>query len=741
MLVRSVFLLLVAFAALSTLADDELSHDSIIERQASAIAAVGVVRHFHPHDAVEAVDWSSVLLEAFSLAEHAASDSEFSSGLVDLLVPIGTGLQLSVPEDADIELEASDCGVDDPVIRWVHSSFGAPPLAPRRGIYASRRSISGVEEPVGEVEFSTAAKFLPADDLRTRSLKFSAQTRLVNEGQAALWVRVDGPEGEILFFDNMDDRPIKSSEWSDNSISLDIPYGAEQIHFGVMAMGHAHAQFRSVRLQDVNAASEQAQSVMTDAESWRLFAPQDGHEMHVDLDKDGFSIDLAQKPVEMQMAAIDRIMPEDAPSHTQVELKGGSILHVPLMLCRSNSELSEGQRQELANRYQAFESAALTPAELARLDVATVWPIVRHFYPYQELVDDWAALLQDALQAAALVTNREDHHHVLKRMLVPLEDGHVYVSDGDPASVSNWAGLPVAISLIEDQLFIVNSLDSGRIRVGDRVVSIDGQPADEWLEDRRPLYSGSPQWQTKRAIRELVWGERGQTRELVLEQGDESTRLELEFDTGTRLPGRTHDTIWEPGDGIIYVDLVAIDESQLQVALPRLAEAQGVVFDIRGYPGKPAQDILSHLLERDDDWDDWMQVFVARAPGGDLVETASFGWHRPAIEPRIEAPVAFLSDANALSYPESVLGLVKYHGLGTIVGSSTGGSNGNVLSLSLPGNFRVSYTGMRVIGPDGEPFQGQGLKPDVEVHPTVEGLLEGRDEVLERALEVLDREQ
>ncbi len=732
---------LLVLVAFSTQANDEATDKSLLERQVNAVASIGVVRHFHPHDGVEAVDWRSVLLEAFALAEDAGSDAEFASGLADLLSPIGTGLQHDAPEDGDIELKEFECESDDPVIRWVHSGFGAPPLAARSGIYASRRSISGVEESVAEVEISNAMKSLSADGLRGRSLKYSAQARLIDGGQAALWLRVDGPESEVLFFDNMHDRLIDSSDWSEHDITLDVPEKAEQILFGVMKLGPEHADFRSIRLRDVNAFDEQEQSLLSDTEKWNLVSPQNGHEMNIELDDDGFAIELVPNALEMQEAAIDRIMPEDAPSHAQIELKDGSTLHVPLVLCQSDSALDESHRHKLAARHGAFDPEALTPAELARLDVATAWPVVRHFYPYQELVDDWAAILQDALQAAALVTDREGHGQVLKRMLVPLEDGHVYVIDNDPSSAIDWAGLPVALSFAEDELFVVNSLEPEHIRIGDRIVSIDEKPTSQWFEDRRPLYSGSPQWQTMRGIRDLVWGDRGQTRALMLERGDELIETVLELESGTILPAHTHDTIREPAEGIIYVDLVAIDEGQLQEVLPRLAEARGVVFDIRGYPGEPAQRILSHLLEQDDDWEDWMRVLVARAPGGDLVEAASFGWTRPADTPHIEAPVAFLTNANAISYPESILGLVKYHGLGTIVGSNTAGSNGNILFLNLPGNFRVSYTGMRVIGPDGEPFQGQGIKPDVEVHPTADGLREGQDEVLERALEVLDRGQ
>jgi carboxyl-terminal processing protease len=38
--------------------------------------------------------------------------------------------------------------------------------------------------------------------------------------------------------------------------------------------------------------------------------------------------------------------------------------------------------------------------------------------------------------------------------------------------------------------------------------------------------------------------------------------------------------------------------------------------------------------------------------------------------------------------------------------------------------------------PDGSEFEGVGIKPDIEVHPTVEDLRSAKDPVLEKALEL-----
>ena len=73
----------------------------------------------------------------------------------------------------------------------------------------------------------------------------------------------------------------------------------------------------------------------------------------------------------------------------------------------------------------------------------------------------------------------------------------------------------------------------------------------------------------------------------------------------------------------------------------------------------------------------------------------------------------------------------------TFVGGTTAGCNGNRTWLSLPGGGRLWFTGMRVKFGDGSRFQNIGILPDVPVAPTVEGIRAGRDEVLEKGIEVL----
>jgi len=52
----------------------------------------------------------------------------------------------------------------------------------------------------------------------------------------------------------------------------------------------------------------------------------------------------------------------------------------------------------------------------------------------------------------------------------------------------------------------------------------------------------------------------------------------------------------------------------------------------------------------------------------------------------------------------------------------------------LPGGVGSAISGLGVFYPDKTPTQRIGIKPNIEVAPTLAGIRSGRDEVLEEAL-------
>ncbi len=70
-----------------------------------------------------------------------------------------------------------------------------------------------------------------------------------------------------------------------------------------------------------------------------------------------------------------------------------------------------------------------------------------------------------------------------------------------------------------------------------------------------------------------------------------------------------------------------------------------------------------------------------------------------------------------------------------VFGSQTAGADGNVSYFTLPGKISTQITGLGVYTPEGSETQRIGIIPDVEVKPTVKGIKDNKDEILEKALE------
>jgi C-terminal processing protease CtpA/Prc len=85
------------------------------------------------------------------------------------------------------------------------------------------------------------------------------------------------------------------------------------------------------------------------------------------------------------------------------------------------------------------------------------------------------------------------------------------------------------------------------------------------------------------------------------------------------------------------------------------------------------------------------------------------------------------------------MGIVEAYKLGAIVGGPTAGTNGNVNPFTLPGGYRLIWTGMQVLKHDGSRHHGVGILPTVPVVRTIAGVAAGRDELLEKAIEVVSR--
>lgn len=81
--------------------------------------------------------------------------------------------------------------------------------------------------------FGTLMQTIAADDYRGARWRLSGFMKTEKAGRAQMWMRVDGPEGKVLAFDNMDSRVVTgTTDWKRYEIVLDVPSTSIDIAFG-----------------------------------------------------------------------------------------------------------------------------------------------------------------------------------------------------------------------------------------------------------------------------------------------------------------------------------------------------------------------------------------------------------------------------------------------------------------------------------------------------------------------------
>jgi C-terminal processing protease CtpA/Prc len=373
--------------------------------------------------------------------------------------------------------------------------------------------------------------------------------------------------------------------------------------------------------------------------------------------------------------------------------------------------------------------------------VAIGWNVFQHFYPYFDVVDaDWGAELPRALRTAATDADECAFLATLRRMVAALDDGHGSVRHACEGPLLAPA---VRVDMVEGRP-TVTGVGAGveGIRPGDVVVRVDGMPADSLLRVHAELTSAAtPGWRDYVVSSRLLMGRDSVGQVTVERAGGETATVPLRRGPPREVPeAGKPEPVAQLRPGIWYVDLDRVTEAQLQAAVPELERATGIVFDLRGYPdGLSPVTLFSHLIREPVASARWIVPVTTRPDHDGVFWQARERWDLRPAAPYLAAPRVWITDGSAISYAESVMGIVEAYRLGEIVGEPTAGTNGNVNPLPLPGGYGVGWTGMRVLKHDESRHHGVGIQPTVPVQRTRAGVAAGRDELIEAALDVLAR--
>ena len=720
-----------------------------LEHLAAFARLYGVVRYFYPGDAGVTIDWNRFAVHGVARVMRATDDASLQTALRELFTPLGPGIEIG-----DRLPPAPLVGpVDSALIAWRYTGPGG--MGPAGGPYtAGRTNRAGVTSPVNPNSFTAFAQLLHAAPYQGKTIRLRARVRVPNPrgGAAGLWLRVDRPQGARGFFDNMQDRPVESAEWRRYEIQGPVATDATGLVFGLMTSGSVIAEYDDFELAVLDGATWSTIELTNAGFETGSTAVPGGWQRMGSAPSPRVSVEWGGAAEGLRFLRVTAVPPGAAtPATPRVEgaASRNAFSDVDLGLglkARVRLSLTDAEASTPGAGLDALTAAvgAVTnprgraDADVRLADVIVAWNVLRHFYPYwAEAAVDWESRLRPQLALAAAARDRSTQRDALRQLVADARDGHGNVFDS--VSSERRARLPLHFSVIEGRVVVTGTGVPAQVPVGSIVDAVEGRPAADWLDAGMRLNSGSAQWRLARSMVDLQFCALDAGINISLQLPTALPR-EVAVPCTATSPVSEHrpNPVDERQQGLWYVDLTRVTAAELRPALPSLASAAGIVFDIRGYPTDAGILILRHLIDSRES-DLWMHVARIVGPFGQVENWQSFGWNLQPALPHLAARRVFLTDGRAISYAESVMGYVKDRKLGTIIGAPTAGTNGNIVTFATPGGFAVTFTGMRVTGHDGRAQHHLvGITPDIMLQPTLAGVRAGRDELLERALAQLN---
>lgn len=376
------------------------------------------------------------------------------------------------------------------------------------------------------------------------------------------------------------------------------------------------------------------------------------------------------------------------------------------------------------------------------LAVFRYWNMIEYFSPNRHLMDEnWDSVLTEFIPRMTATKDQKEYTLTLLELIGKIQDTHAniwgYNSVLDAFFGENIA--PVKIKFVENKAIVVKLQDEfkdANLQVGDVIVSVNGVKVEDWLNNNLKYFPAS-NYPTQ--LRDVA--------RKMLRTNDNSIQLTIENNSGIkdvvigtikykyfREEPVSHKII---NENIGYIYPGTLKKGEINEIMDKFLDKKGLIVDLRCYPSDFIIFSLSNYLLNE------KKDFV-KFTAGDIKTPGLFTFRGGEMQvggknkDAFKGKVIILVNEETQSQAEYSAMALRVAPNAKVLGSTTAGADGNVSTIILPGNIFTYISGIGVLTPDGSETQRIGIVPDIKMEPTIKGIRSGKDELLEKAIELIN---
>lgn len=378
------------------------------------------------------------------------------------------------------------------------------------------------------------------------------------------------------------------------------------------------------------------------------------------------------------------------------------------------------------------------------------WNAFEYFSPNVDITRiDWDQALRNAIDDMLAARDRTGYERALGRLTAQTGDGHVMLETPDLSFVRFYGNhcLPCTFLSIDGEVVVkAVPADCKTLQPGDVLLAVDGMTMADRIAELSGYFPLPEPDKFANVLFYPLMSVAGETSRVTLRRDGEELTVEVANRTGYYGgPAPAESGLLEDGR-IGYIAPGTLQEGDLEELMETFADTDGLVVDLRQYPSVVITYLLAEYLNPTPTTFAILEVPSLADPGRFFQMTYSSGAGAMAQQglsdstepvPLYTGKVVLLMDETSQSQAEFAIMSLRQAPGAVVVGSPSVGADGDALYIRLPGGCRTRFTTLGVLTPEGDETQRVGLQPDVVCTPTVEGIAAGRDELLEKAVELI----
>ena len=411
--------------------------------------------------------------------------------------------------------------------------------------------------------------------------------------------------------------------------------------------------------------------------------------------------------------------------------------------------LANGVGNPVFKNERSYVSMDYKDAGFRLLSLFRYWNMINYFFPYKNLIDeDWNAVLREFIPKMVNAKDELQYKLTVLALIARIHDTHANIWGMDHA-LNSYKGLryaAVETNFIEGKAVVTDFFDEALgeksgLKIGDIINAVDGKNVDQIIKENLHLTPASNYPTQLRNIARDLLRSNEDTLQLDITSGTEKrTKLIQTFgqdQVNVYARFQKRDTCFRMMDSAIsYIYPGTLRNEFLPTIMDQVNKTKGLIIDFRCYPSDFIVFTLSEYLLPAPKSFVKFSVGSITTPGlFTFGSKLNVGRNNPDY---YKGKVVIIVNETTQSSAEYQTMGLQVAPKAVVIGSTTAAADGNVSKIILPGNLQTMISGIGVYYPDGRETQRVGIVPDIEVKPSIQGIREGRDELLERAISIIN---